>query len=70
MDFENIEIGLLNRNSTLPSKESVLERFQDGLASRLRASLLGMSQSQRNIRKTTTPRVAVLPRKGLSLLTA
>ena len=41
MDFENIEIGLLNRNSTLPSKESVLERFQDGLASRLRGEPVG-----------------------------
>ena len=36
MDFENIEIGLLNENGTLPEKSAVLERFQEGLSARLK----------------------------------
>ena len=36
MEFEDIEIGLLNEHASVPDKAEVLARFQDGLVERLR----------------------------------
>ena len=36
MEFEDIEIGLLNEHASVPDKAELLTRFQNGLAERLR----------------------------------
>ena len=43
MEFEDIEVGLINENPSLPDKGVVLKRFHDGLKERLRADASGES---------------------------